>query len=234
MSRTDDGAWGLGRKAWERLTGWSRVSGRSHPDSGDAALRALDDISLVRRLLDQAELEAVRTARRYGRSWSEIATTLAVTRQSAWERWRDLDQSPEPEAVEERVDEVVEEIVEVIVNRDSVLDPAIRDLRRSSRTRVPNVVGMSSAQARDALDGVGLVAVSPDPDGPPLGFVHPGIVVTDQSPESGARVPTGTHVRLWTSSGRGGGAGVREPLRPKPEPPEGQAVADLTGERAVS
>ena len=30
----------------------------------------------------------------HGKSWAEIATHLGVTRQSAWERWRDLDDSP--------------------------------------------------------------------------------------------------------------------------------------------
>lgn len=37
-------------------------------------LIALADVGLVRHLLDQAELVAVRTARRHGKSWAEIAT----------------------------------------------------------------------------------------------------------------------------------------------------------------
>ena len=44
-------------------------------------------------LLDQAELNAVMAARRGGRSWSEIATRLNMTRQSAWERWNDLEEA---------------------------------------------------------------------------------------------------------------------------------------------
>jgi hypothetical protein len=59
-------------------------------------MKALGDIRLVRGLLDQAELGAVRAARREGRSWAEIATILGVTRQSAWERWRDLADREEP------------------------------------------------------------------------------------------------------------------------------------------
>jgi hypothetical protein len=199
MSSSEDTSWGLGRTAWERLTGWARGSGSTHPDTGEAALNALDDISLLRRLLDQAELEAVRTARRHRRSWSEIATT--------------------PQQVEQ------------IVDTESVLDDAVRELRRASRTRVPDVVGMNSQRAIDVLGDAGLRAVSPDPDGPPLDVFRSDILVTDQSPEAGARVPPGTHVRLWTS-GRGGGAGVREPRRPKPKPPAGQAVPDLAGEQA--
>ena len=64
---------------------------RDIPDDGDAALAALTDVGVVHRILDQFELIAVRTARRHGKSWAEIATRLGVTRQSAWERWRDLD-----------------------------------------------------------------------------------------------------------------------------------------------
>src|SRR5437763_14797109 len=87
-----DGPWQEGRRAWERLTAWSQE--RGHPDDGDAALTALSDLGSVRRALDQAELVAVRTARRHRKAWAEIATRLGVTRQSAWERWRDLDDTP--------------------------------------------------------------------------------------------------------------------------------------------
>jgi hypothetical protein len=65
-----------------------------HPDTGEAALRALEDIHLVRTMLDTAELHAVRTARGHGRSWAEIATTLHLSKQAAWEKWHDLDTDP--------------------------------------------------------------------------------------------------------------------------------------------
>ena len=55
--------WQDGRRAWERLAGWQDDRGSSRPD-GDGALKALADVGLVRHLLDQAELVAVRTARR--------------------------------------------------------------------------------------------------------------------------------------------------------------------------
>jgi hypothetical protein len=83
-------AWDEGRQAWNRLCGHS-----ADPGDGDRALIALSDIGTVRRALEHAELQAVRIARRHRKSWSEIAVQLGVTRQSAWERWRDVnDQSP--------------------------------------------------------------------------------------------------------------------------------------------
>ena len=82
-------AWEQARQAWRRL-----AANSERPRGDDDGLASLSDIGAVRRMLDQAELAAVRTARRSGKSWAEIATHLGVTRQSAWERWRDLDDSP--------------------------------------------------------------------------------------------------------------------------------------------
>jgi transposase-like protein len=82
-------AWEQARQAWRRL-----AANSERPRGDDDGLASLSDIGVVRRILDQAELAAVRTARRSGKSWAEIATHLGVTRQSAWERWRDLDDSP--------------------------------------------------------------------------------------------------------------------------------------------
>lgn len=86
-------AWSEAQRAWKRLI--KRLGGDTGL-TGERALHALSDVSLVRRLLDQAELASVRTARRDGRSWAEIATNLGITRQSAWERWREFDESTEP------------------------------------------------------------------------------------------------------------------------------------------
>src|ERR1700678_458986 len=86
------GAWEQARQAWRRLAPSSKRA--SEDDDG---LASLSDIGVVRRMLDQAELRAVRTARLRGKSWAEIATHLGITRQSAWERWRDLDDSPRGE-----------------------------------------------------------------------------------------------------------------------------------------
>ncbi len=93
--------WQDGRRAWQRLNGWHNESPHAvpgHPDDGDEALKALIDIHLVRGLLDRAELVAVTTARRHGKSWSDIATMLHMIRQSAWERWHDIDGDANPKA----------------------------------------------------------------------------------------------------------------------------------------
>jgi len=47
----------------------------------------------VRRTCDHTELLTVRYARKAGLSWTEIAAALGVTRQSAWERWHELDET---------------------------------------------------------------------------------------------------------------------------------------------
>jgi hypothetical protein len=93
--------WQDGRRAWQRLNGWHNdrpTAIPTHPDDGDAALAALNDVHLVRSLLDRAELVAVRTARRHGKSWAEIATVLHVSRQAAWDRWHELDDDAPSEA----------------------------------------------------------------------------------------------------------------------------------------
>jgi hypothetical protein len=68
-------AWEQARQAWRRLAASSE-----HPGGDDDGLASLSDIGVVRRILDQAELAAVRAARRSGKSWAEIATYLGVTR----------------------------------------------------------------------------------------------------------------------------------------------------------
>jgi hypothetical protein len=40
------------------------------------------------------ELKLVKVARARGVSWAEIATPLGVSKQSAWEKWRELDDKP--------------------------------------------------------------------------------------------------------------------------------------------
>lgn len=90
--------WQDGRRAWARLNDWHRGAVDRFPDEhadpvmvGRAAVVALSDVALVRRLLDEAEVRVVRAARKGGVSWSEISAPLGITKQSAWERWRDLD-----------------------------------------------------------------------------------------------------------------------------------------------
>jgi hypothetical protein len=54
-------------------------------------LTTLSSIQQVRRKCDKTEIATVQTARKAGLSWTEIAGALGVTRQSAWERWHELD-----------------------------------------------------------------------------------------------------------------------------------------------
>jgi PASTA domain len=218
--------WQDGRRAWARLNGWHQDNpaapggSRTHPDDGDQALNALGDVGLVRRLLDQAELVAVRTARRHGKSWAEIATRLGVTRQSAWERWRDLDATPgaAPEPARGRLSTPLDD-------DPAELERTARAMQRSSTVRVPDVVGLKWDQARDVLLQAGLIGVGSEPDGLPPGHAlcDWDAVVVDQSPESGAKVPPRTQVTLWI--GRGG-SGVREPRRPRPMPRRGRAMQE--------
>jgi hypothetical protein len=94
-SMTGQAPWQNGRRAWERLNGWHKpmprpaITVENRQAHGDMAMNALQDIRLVRGLLDQAELGAVRRARECGKSWAEIGTMLGMARQSAWERYRD-------------------------------------------------------------------------------------------------------------------------------------------------
>jgi transposase-like protein len=214
--------WVEGRRAWSRLSEWIQFDDDArgaHLHDGDGALHALGDVGLVRRLLDQAEFETVRTARRQGRSWSEIAVRLGVTRQSAWERWRDLDEgAPSGESQRDPVGTAAAE-----------LSVQARERRRRSSVVVPNVVGMSWDKARDLLRANRLIGVGPNKDGLPLGW--PSGVVVDQSPEAGAKVQTGSSIRLWVQ--RGGGSGVREPRRPTPDPLAGAKMRDEITDEAV-
>lgn len=210
--------WKDGRRAWERLDGWGDGSPAR---SGEAALRALDDIHTVRRLLDQAELGAVKVARAERKSWAEIATRLGVTRQSAWERWRDLDEPPRSPS--DPLPAALDATASDLTIRMS------RAQRRRQPVVVPDLVGMSWVQAHRMLEAKSLVATGVDPDGIPVTVAdRPGGTVTDQSPESGAVVETGATVTLWIGRG-GGSAGVREPRRPLPTPlTEKQSLAAPT------
>jgi len=192
--------WDDGRRAWERLI---RAFAGGRPRDGAAALDALSDISLLRRLLDQAETVAVLAARRAGRSWAEIADRLGVTRQSAWERWHGL----------------ADDASAGVLAR--VAGATAREAARREICVVPDVVGLSWDEAREVLPLARLVAVSPDPDGPPMAELawRTGAVVVRQDPSAGGRLPAGAPVTIWLD--RGGGAGDREPRRPRPTPKSG-------------
>src|ERR1700722_14854836 len=165
MSLSD--AWEQARLAWRRLAASGKRAG-----ADDDGLATLSDIGVVRRILDQSELAAVRTARLRGKSWAEIATHLGVTRQSAWERWRDLDDSPGGEPPLSPVSTALDAAA------GQLLDA--RERRRASKVLVPNVVGLDWIQAREVLAGSELVAINAQPDAP----TAPGSrdwVITDQT-----------------------------------------------------
>jgi hypothetical protein len=217
MSPSD--AWEQARQAWRRLAASSK-----RPGEDDDGLASLSDIGVVRRMLDQAELAAVRTARSHGRSWAEIATHLGVTRQSAWERWRDLDDSPRGEPPLNSESTALNDAAA------HLLEMGARERRRASKVLVPNVVGLERIEARDVLAGKGLVAINAHPD-TPTDLGSQGWVVTDQSPESGAMVRAGSVVRLWI---RGDGdAGVREPRRPRPTPRSAREMLPEPRDQAI-
>lgn len=176
-------------------------------NDGERALEALSEIGRQRRLLDEAELNAVRTARRERKSWAEIATKLGVSRQSAWEKWRDLDDAED----------------------EGVLTRVAADLARRTRGTgtVPGVVGMSFDDAREVIMRARLVPRNARPDDEPLAPAEwQSAVVVRQYPDPGTKLRAGSPVKLWVERG-GGSAGVREPRRPKPPLREATAEIDV-------
>ncbi|TCK23041.1 PASTA domain-containing protein [Pseudonocardia endophytica] len=189
--------WDEGSEAWQRLARRRRAD----------ALEALTDIGELRRLLDRVELEAVRDARADGRSWAEIATRLGVTRQSAWERWRDLDAEGRPVDPE---------------------DPLVHGDRQA--IPVPDVRGHRWQAALARLHRSSLHGVSDDPLLPPFDDESQDFLVENQKPGPGERVAPHTVVTLWLRRGPGS-AGVTAPLEPPPPPRVRRgAIDEETGE----
>jgi len=56
-------------------------------------LITLSSVKQIREKCDLTEVRTVREARKAGLSWTEIAGALGVTRQSAWERLHELDET---------------------------------------------------------------------------------------------------------------------------------------------
>ena len=203
--------WEDALRAWRRL---SKLLSSSSP--GDhSGLDALADISVVRRQLEHVELAAVQAARRHGRSWAEIATSLGVTRQSAWERWRDLDDA------DRGVDEALLGVAEDLAGA--------RGSKRGAMGRgaVPDVIGMTCGEATAVLAGAGFIPLAHNAGGDPvpLTTVRSGGKVVDQVPKGGSRRRAGSSVTVWYSDG--GDAGVREPRRPSPPLRSDEASNDL-------
>ena len=84
----DSEAWRCASHAWQRL----RAGATSSTKDNDTT-STLSDIGEVRRLLDRAELSAVRATRDQGISWAEIATHLGIPLYAVMEQWGELDEA---------------------------------------------------------------------------------------------------------------------------------------------
>jgi hypothetical protein len=80
---------------------------------------------------------------------------------------------------------------------------------------VPDLVGLPAYAAMDVARRCQLVVVGPSPDLPPN---RRGMVLA-QEPKPGSQLPRWGEVTIFTTPEGPGGAGVREPLRPFPDPP---------------
>jgi hypothetical protein len=92
--------------------------------------------------------------------------------------------------------------------------------RVAGEVEVPQLVGMVVPDARTAGHQAGVVVVSGDVDGPPLGgLTWPGVwIVTGQRPVAGTRVPRWENVVIEFEELRGGEhAGDREPRIAPPD-----------------
>ncbi len=67
------------------------LAGPKSPEKHEL-LYTLQCVREVRGKVDRTELDTVRKAREANVSWTEIATSLGVSRQAAWERWHELDE----------------------------------------------------------------------------------------------------------------------------------------------
>lgn len=173
-------------------------------------MEELAGIRETRQRLDERELAAVRVARQAGRSWAEIATMLGITRQSAWERWNELEVQPD----------------DALDAAASAITSSARGTRRAATIKVPELIGMTMAEASRRLERLGLrgLPVEVDPD---LRDDMLALLVRAQAPEAGARLAPGSPVRLWLGGTGEGGSGVREPRRPTPRSGVGRATRPL-------
>jgi hypothetical protein len=77
------------------MTGPRWAGGATSSPQGwkDEVLITLMAIQQVRQSCERTEFMTVKYARKAGLSWTEIAAALGVTRQSAWERWHEIDET---------------------------------------------------------------------------------------------------------------------------------------------
>ncbi len=73
------------------------TDGRSHDYTADDATRDLAKLHADQIKLDVDTTLVVGRARRLGLSWAQIGDQLNLSKQTAWQRWRYLDDSYEDE-----------------------------------------------------------------------------------------------------------------------------------------
>jgi PASTA domain-containing protein len=96
--------------------------------------------------------------------------------------------------------------------------------------RVPNLIGLPYPEAAAVAVALGLSMIGPDPDGPPLAVLAwPNGIVVRQEPPATTVIASDVPLVVWVRR-RGGEAGDREPLRPRP--PRRHGALDLDREEA--
>jgi hypothetical protein len=101
--------------------------------------------------------------------------------------------------------------------RQAAIRAAVRS--RNAPGFVPELVGLTVADALSLAGGFGLVLIAPDPDGPSLSVVATSgsSRIVWQRPEPGRRCQSGDPILVGYEPGDAGGAGVPEPRRPSPQ-----------------
>lgn len=87
---------GMARYSGGPVTHRALTGPRFYPDAPEAmkkheVLYTLQCVHEIREKLNRNEYNTVKIARDLCMSWTEIATSLGVTRQAAWERWHEVD-----------------------------------------------------------------------------------------------------------------------------------------------
>ena len=80
------------------LTGPKFYSTDPESSKKHEVLYTLQCVHQIREKLNRNEYSTMKIARDLGLSWTEIATSLGVTRQGAWERWHEIDGEETPAA----------------------------------------------------------------------------------------------------------------------------------------
>lgn len=108
--------------------------------SAPQALGALGDVERTMRALELAKIRLIAAAQRHGASWDEIGSAMEVSRQAAWEKYRDRVRS----LLDVTAARATQSEAEILESAASVL--------REVRGRRPRRYG-ATASRRDGLGG---------------------------------------------------------------------------------